>query len=187
MKKNLITIIVVITVLAVAVGLAAFEIEMNSNSAKIEPISPHYLSYNGITSKIYLVDAITSYSKTNETYTTAEGQTVQKGSSLFVITLTLRNDYSSDKPPPTLANQSPTSPVDGTAYVYLTSKLYNKDGAVNATNVSFSDFTLPATPGTGLVLASGQTEPLNISVLTSQTDINKCEVNLIFVGDSIPP
>jgi hypothetical protein len=49
-----------------------------------------------------------------------------------------------------------------------------------------SDFSLTAASGTGLVLSSGQTAPVNIYMATSQTNINKYEVNLYFLGDSIP-
>jgi hypothetical protein len=147
---------------------------------------PRYLSYNDMTSKIYLIDSITSYDKTNETYATADGQIVEKGTSLFVITMTLRNDYTSDNPAPPLNNQDQTSPADGTAYLYLTAQLYDKDGKLNATNVSMSDFSLPTKSGTGLVLSSGQTTSIKIYMATSQTNINRYELNLYFLGDSIP-
>jgi hypothetical protein len=147
---------------------------------------PRYLVYNDKTSKIYLMDSFTSYSNANETYTTPDGRIVEKGTPLFVITITLRNDYTSDNPAPPLDNQEQTSPADGTAYLYLTAQLYDKEGQLNATNVSVSDFSLTAASGTGLVLSSGQTAPVNIYMATSQTNINKYEVNLYFLGDSIP-
>jgi hypothetical protein len=149
-------------------------------------VIPRYLVYNDKTSKIYLIDSFSSYSSANETYTTPDGQIIEKGTPLFVITTTLRNDYTSDNPAPPLNNQDPTSPADGTAYLYLTAKIYDKEGQLNATNVSVSDFSLTAISGTGLVLSSGQTSSFNIYMATSHTNINRYEVNLYFLGDSIP-
>lgn len=187
MKKRLLITAVVALIIALAAALAVFFAYFNIESSGVKEISPHYLSYGGSTTKIYLSAATTSYGNVNESYVMRAGQVVQKGSPLFIVTVTLRNDYSSDSPPPPLPNEPPTSPTDGTAYVYLTAQLYNKTSAINATNVSVSDFSLPFSPGTGLVLASGQTGAVNIYMATTQTDINKCNVNLIFVGDSIPP
>jgi hypothetical protein len=68
----------------------------------------------------------------------------------------------------------------------LTAQLYDKEGQLNATNVSVSDFSLTTASGPGLVLSSGQTAPVNIYMATAQTNINKYEVNLYFLGDSIP-
>ena len=184
MKKRLaITLLVLVTIV-----VAGFTIYLTGTLTKPEDSSiiPRYLVYNDEASKIYLIDSFTSYSNANETYTTADGQIVEKGTPLFVITMTLRNDYTSDNPAPPLQNQDQTSPADGTAYLYLTAQLYDKDNQLNATNVSVSDFSLTTTFGTGFVLSSGQTAPVNIYMATSQTNINKYEVNLYFLGDSIP-
>lgn len=153
---------------------------------KASSVVPHYLVYDGKPSNIYLIEAATSYINSNETFTTTNGQVVEKGTPLFVITITLRNDYTSDNPAPPLHNQVQTSPSDGTAYLYLTAKLYDKDGQLNATNVSVSDFSLPAVQGTGLVLSSGETAQVKIYMATSNMNINKYEVSLNFLGDSIP-
>ena len=184
MKKRL-TIILLLLVIVVVAGVTIY---LSATLSKPENPSaiPRYLNYNDKTSKIYLLDSITSYSKTNETYATADGQIVEKDTPLFVITLTLRNDYTSDNPAPPLNNQEQTSPADGTAYLYLTTQLYDKNGKLNSTNVSMSDFLLPTTSGTGLVLSSGQTTSVNIKMTTSQTNINKYELSLNFLGDSIP-
>jgi hypothetical protein len=184
MKKRLAITLLVLVIVAVA----GFTVYLSGTLTKPgdSSVIPRYLSYNDKTSKIYLIDSFTSYSKANETYVTADGQIVEKGTPLFVITMTLRNDYTSDNPAPPLHNQDQTSPADGTAYLYLTAPLYDKDGQLNATNVSMSNFSLTTASGTGLVLSSGQTAPVNIYMATSHTNINKYEVNLYFLGDSIP-
>ncbi len=184
MKKRLAITLLVLVIIAAA----GFTIYLSRNLTTPENSSaiPRYLGYNDKTSKIYLIDSFTSYTTANETYTTADGKIVEKGTSLFVITMTLRNDYTSDTPAPPLHNQEQTSPADGTAYLYFTAQLFDKNGQLNATNVTVSDFSLTATSGTGLVLSSGQTGIVNIYMATSQTNINKYEVNLYFLGDSIP-
>jgi len=184
MKKRL-AITFVILCIAVTVGFTAYFLRTSTNP-EVVAVAPHYLVYNGAMSKIYLVDAVTSYDIVNETYATPDGQVVEKGTPLFIITMTLRNDYTSDNPAPSLPNQIQTSPADGTAYLYLITQLYNKGGALNSTNVSVSDFSLPAIPGSGLVLSSGETAPAKIFIATSHTDISKFEINLHFLGDSIP-
>jgi hypothetical protein len=177
-----------ITLLVLVIAVAGLTVYLTGIVSKPgdSSVIPGYLSYNDKTSKIYLVDSFTSYGKTNETYTTADGQIVERDTPLFIITMNLRNDYTSDNPAPPLQNQEHTAPADGTAYLYLTAQLHNKEGKLNSTNVSISDFSLTATNGTGLVLSSGQTALVNIYMATSQTNIDKYEVNIYFLGDSIP-
>ena len=185
LKKSFRSVAILVVVLALIVSLFVYIAEIILSSPNAKPATSHYLIYNGASSKIFLIDAATSYGNANETYTTPAGQVVQKGNPLFIITVTLRNDYTSDNPPPSLPNKVQTSPADGTAYLYLTAQLHNKDGTLNATDVSVSDFSLPSTQGTGLVLASGQTTSVNIFMAISQTNIDRCDVKLIFLGDSI--
>jgi hypothetical protein len=184
MKKRFAIQLLVFAIIVV-VGLTVYLSRTLTNPGTSSVI-PRYLVYHDKTSKIYLIDSFTSYNNANETYTTADGQIVVKGTPVFVITMTLRNDYTSDNPAPPLQNQDQTSPADGTAYLYLTTQLYDKGVQLNATNVSVSDFSLTAISGTGLVLSSGQTALVNIYLATSQTNINRYEVNLYFLGDSIP-
>lgn len=151
---------------------------------KTQAFLAHYLAYQGSESKIYFAAASSSYTTANQTYVASDGQTVPKGSQLFVLSLTFRNDYSSDYPPPYTEN--PIAPIDGTAYICLNATLYGKDGVVNSANVSPSDFVAPSPDQTGLVLASGQTSTIKIYLATEKVTINDFMVNLVFLGDSIP-
>jgi hypothetical protein len=150
---------------------------------KTQAFTPHYLAYQGFETRIYALSETSSYSTSNQTYVTSNGHQVPVGSQLFTITLTLRNDYSNDNPPP---SQTPVTPIDGTAYVCLNATLYGKEGAVNAVNVTPSDFSVTSNDQVGLVLASGQTSTFNIYLATDRTDISEFLVSLVFVGDSIP-
>jgi hypothetical protein len=187
MRKNLkvLAAFIIISIITLAAATWFFYAENTClGSQKVEDLSPHYLSYMGDASKIYLVSASTSYGAVNESYTTFGGQLVQKGSTLFIIVLTMRNDYSAENPPP--PNVTPVSPADGTVYVCLKTELYNENGVVNVTNVTVGDFSVPETSGSGFVLASGQTASIEIYLATSQLVITRYGVNLVFVGDTIP-
>ncbi len=187
MRTRRSAILVVFTVVLIGAFLATiYFTQKTPGTPTVETITPHYLTYNSEKSKIYLLGATTSYGNANETYTVVGGQVVQKGDSFFIVTVTLRNDYTSDNPPPPLPNQAQTSPADGTAYLYLTTQLYDKNGAFNATNVSVSAFYVPPVSGEGVVLSSGETTTVNICLATDHLDINKCEINLAILGDSLP-
>jgi hypothetical protein len=148
-----------------------------------EEFTPHYLSYMGAPSKIYIASATTANIIADQTYHLADGQEIAKGKTLLQLKIALRNDYTNDNPPPSIG--TPVSPVDGTAYSCLTITLYNKNGAVAPTILSSSDFSVSSPDQIGLVLASGQTNSISINLAATNVDINRFEVNLVFLGDSI--
>jgi hypothetical protein len=175
----------VITVMAVAlIVIVAFSIAYLGGvfAPKTQAFTPHYLAYQGMESKIYVITETISYDHAAQDYTSVDGQIVSQGSDIFTIELTLRNDYSSENPPPTTG--TPASPVDGTAYIRLKATAYNQDMIIRTVNVSPSDFsTLP--DQTGLVLASGQTAHAQLLLATNQTKITSYTVTLEALGDSI--
>jgi hypothetical protein len=182
-RQKIITITAIIIILAST--LTVFLGNINSSPPpKTQQTTQQYLSYQGNTSKIFLVNTNSEYGEVNQTYTTNDGQIVRKGTPLFIITVTMRNDYTSDAPPP--PNGIPIAPADGTAYLYVTGQLRDKVGIVNAIDVTVPDFSIPSTPGAALVLASGQTASVNICLTVNQNDIIEYGINVIFIGDSIP-
>jgi hypothetical protein len=185
MRKRLqiLTVFAVITVLVATLG--AFFSENKFTPTEAEQSSPHYLTYQGNSTRIFLVAANTSYGSVDETYCLLDGRVIQKGSPLFSITVTMRNDYSSEDPPPP-TKDIPIAPADGTAYVYLTAKLSNEDGVINSSDVTVPDFSIPSTPGGSIVLASGQTSSINIDMFVNQSNISNYEIKVVFIGDSIP-
>jgi hypothetical protein len=184
MKRQL-KLMAALAFLAVLVGVIVFFFSTNDGTIiKIQQFAPHYLTFQGSPTKIYFLSATTCYAQANETYATSEGLIVQKGSPLFTISVTLRNDYNSDNAPP--PNEMPISPADGTAYVYLNAVLFDRNGNINATNVSKSDFSIPNLSGSGLVLASGQTAMANIWMMTNRTDLDRFDLNLVLLAASIP-
>ena len=181
-KKLKVVFAAVATIVLIFAVSATMFFLIGSISPKPQAFTPHYLTFQGAESKIYLVSATTSYTTANNDYTTTNGQQVPQGSQLFTINLTIRNDYSSQNPPPSLG--TPVAPIDGTAYVRLNFTTYNKKEIINTLNVTPSDFLSSATQ-TGLVLASGETITTNILLATNNTEINAFTVNLVSVSDSI--
>jgi hypothetical protein len=173
-----------VTVFLVAIISSAALIGfLNLLAQDAEAFTPRYLTYIEAPSRIYLASATTANIIADQTYHLANGQEITKGNTLLQLKMTLRNDYTSDNPPPSIG--TPIAPVDGTAYTCLTITLYNKDGAVTPTILSPSDFSVSATDQIGIVLASGQTNSIAINLATTNVDVNRFEVNLVFLGDSI--
>ncbi len=154
------------------------------DASKVTTLNPQYLSFRGTVTKIYLVAADASYGVVNETINTNDGQTIQKGTMVYAISVVLRNDYTIYEPPP--PNGVPISPVDATAYIYFNVQVYSEDNVSNASVASVRDFSIPLAVGTGLVLVSGQISSETFYLATQQKDINRFEINLLYVGDSIP-
>jgi hypothetical protein len=147
------------------------------------PQSSGYLPWSSNSTKIYLVSTSSSWSTANETYIAADGRIISAGSSLFVVTVVVRNDYTADEPAPPV--ESPISPADGTAYLCLTAQPVNGDASASSSLVT-GDFQIPGTQGTGLVLASGQTASAQILVYPTLANVGSYRVGLSFLGDCIP-
>jgi hypothetical protein len=153
------------------------------NTSKTDSFIPYYLQYKGSESKIYMVSSSSVLSLTNQTYTSEDGQQI-KASTLYTITLKFRNDYSNDNPPPSIGN--PTAPIDGTAYILLKATLLNNDETIPTINLSQSDFWVSSPDETALVLASGQTNTLQLVFATNKTNISDFTIRLVGLSDSIP-
>lgn len=167
----------------ILVSLGVFlAVEAGFLASKPQAFMPHYLTHLGVESKIYVASQSSSYGHAEKDYTSSDGKMVTVGSGVFTINLTLRNDYSSDNPPPT--SGTPVSPIDGTAYIRLKATLFNNNEIVSTIIISPSDFTTP-TDQVGVVLAGGQTIKFNLLLATNQTNITGYTVTLEFVGDSI--
>jgi hypothetical protein len=185
MRKHLQIFTIFATIVVLMASLVIILYANNRVPFEGEQSSPNYLTYQGNSTKIFLIATNTSFSSVNESYSLPDGRLVHKGSLLFTISLTLRNDYTSEDPPPPTKN-FPIAPADGTAYLYLTAKLSDTNGIINSSDVTVPDFSLPSTPGASIVLASGQTSSINIDLLVDQKNIINYSPKVIFIGDSIP-
>jgi hypothetical protein len=180
MKKR--TAITAVTILLVAIS--ALIVNLSGILTQSQPFTPHYLPYQGVDSKIYALSQTTSYQQLNTDYTLDNGSIIPKGSGIFTINITLRNDYSTENPPPA-PNGTPVTPIDGTAYITLKATLLKNQGNIPAINLSPSDFNTASKDQTGLILASGQTANIQLSYATNQTNITDYNINLTSLTDSI--
>ncbi len=171
-----------VIVLLVSALSAVFAILFNGNNQKPEA-SGQYLISDGIESKIALINGSFSFILSNETYTSADGKQTVQGC-VYTINLTLRNDYSSDNPPPSLTG-NPVAPVDGTAYMRLKASLLANGTAVPVVNLSSSDFAPTAEDQNGIVLASGEAKLVEIVLAANQTNLEDYSLTLVSVSDSI--
>jgi hypothetical protein len=182
--RKIVVIIGVIILLASAFSAIFIAFLGGLISQKANESTPYYLAYHGSKSRIFMVSAASSLTLVNQTYFSTDGLQVAEGSHLYTITLTLRNDYSSEKPPPSTG--TPTAPIDGTAYICINATLLDNDVTVPAINLSPFDFSVPYADQTGLVLASGQTNTVQLILATNQTQVTDFIINLVSVNDSIP-
>jgi hypothetical protein len=151
---------------------------------KADASTPHYLAYRDSESRIFMISATSAFNLTNQTCTSVDGQQIAEGSRIYTINLMLRNDYTSDNPPPSIG--TPTAPIDGTAYICLKATLLDNDVTLDAINLSPSDFSPSSADQTGLVLASGQTNIVQLVLATNQTRISDFAISLVTLNDSIP-
>ena len=183
-KRRKVAVIVGIIVLLVSAFSALFVVFLGGlNASKTDSFTPHYLPYKGSESKIYMLSSSSVLTLTNQTYTSEDGQQI-KASALYTITLTFRNDYSNENPPPSIG--TPTAPIDGTAYILLKATLLNNDVTIPTINLSPSDFWVSSPDETALVLASGQTNTLQLILATNKTKISYFTIHLVGLSDSIP-
>jgi hypothetical protein len=100
----------------------------------VKPISPHYLRTtpdlfgNFTETKIFLLDATPRYGYYNETVqpNNPAFPKVQKGDPVFIINVTLRDDYTLENPPPGGFGGNNASTI------ILKTQLYDKNGAIEA-------------------------------------------------------
>jgi hypothetical protein len=184
-KRKKIAVIAGIILLLLSAFSTLFVIFLSGLTApKTDETTPHYLTYQGSQSKIYMISSSSTFTLINQTYTSEAGQQIAQGSHLFTIDLTLRNDYSSENPPPSTGTQ--TAPIEGTAYILLKTTLLDNDVTVPTINLSQSDFSVPSSDETALVLASGQTNTIQLLLATNQTKISGFLIDITSLSDSIP-
>ena len=161
-------------------------------ATNVEQITPQYLpdmfpypfqtSSSGSVfesaTRIFLVSATSYYGYINETVKSLNGHNIiNKGDPIFIINVTLRNDYNSENPLPLSKNNY--------AYIFVTATLYSQNnGTITAKDVS------PTNPQVAFLnayigLNSGATSSVEIWLSTSNRNINHYEINLDVFG--IPP
>ncbi len=160
-------------------------------ATNVEQISPQYLSgyvFQSISNssagtifesatRIFLVSATTYYGYANETLKAGnptEGNIINKGDPIFIINVTLRNDYNPENPLPLS--------TDNYAFIFLTATLYSQNVTINAKDVS------PTNPEVGpfltafVGLSSRETASVEVWLATDNRNIDHYEINLSVFG-----
>ena len=103
---------------------------------------------------------------------------VHKGDPCFIVNITVRNDYTD----PILID----SPLNGTyyEYVWLTAYIYNQQGRVNATDVTYPINTRYG--GHVFRVKPGETHTIEMYLATDKQDIERYEIYVRYV-EPLPP
>jgi hypothetical protein len=169
MKASVTVVIALVAIASIATALSVMNLA-KSSSSRI-PAADAKIDYTGYLNgtKLFLVSA-------NATYGMHSGQ------ACFIITATIRNDYTAQQPPP-MDNYAGNS--SGTAYFGLTAKLYDKTGLITSSDVTSPGSAPLGVPEIGL--DSGQTYTVEIDMTTSSQNVDNYSINLIAIaGYPIP-
>jgi len=158
--------LLLIAVLAVAVGFVVFQQlamkpanSVSPSTAVIEPAAPGYIG----NSSIYLLSAKPYYG----TY---------HGTAVFMVNVTVRNDYTAQLPPPNIIPQ-----FNGTSvYFILVANLSDKNG-VQINSRLYMSQTEPPDYFENF-LNSSQTTSLTIYMVTSQRDVSTFTIAFNWLG-----
>jgi hypothetical protein len=107
------------------------------NVTAMQHITGYYLTFQGNTTKIYVVSATASSGSYPYETRQALGSksrslpVVEKGEPCVIINVTIRDDYSEQSPVPDHFSGNPTL-----AYVFLTAKIFNGDKQINSVDLT---------------------------------------------------
>jgi hypothetical protein len=149
----------------------------------VKPISPHYLNNvpdlfgNFSETQIFLLAASPRYGYCKETVKQNYFgfPDINKGDPVFIINVTLRNDYTEDNPPPGGFGYNNAS------IIIMKTQLYGKNGTIDASDVT------PPYPG-GLHTSAqsysikrGETISFDIYMLTDNREIDSYELSIYYI------
>jgi hypothetical protein len=184
MKKPILVVAVAVT-LALVIGLVFWNFMFSSSwSSDIEGPSSGYLTYypsfkGEKETMIFLVSTDNPrYGFNNWNDTKWIHGEVHKGDPCFIVNVTVRNDYID----PIIAD----SPLNGTYYecISLTAYLYNQQGRVNATDVTYPINRLWG--GHWFSVKPGETHTIEMYLATDKQDIERYEIYVRYV-EPFPP
>jgi hypothetical protein len=182
-------------IVAIAIGAVTYW-ELNEKAGAIlvpstAIVEPAIDSYIG-NSSIYLILATSFYGP--YPFASAVGPqpeaspVIKEGNPCFIINVTIRNDYTLENLPPNqvgteyYANGTTTNEPSASVYVFLTARIYNKQGNV----IQATDVTPPYgfnNGGAYASLQSGENATLSMYLATSQKDIDHFNIVLRYVGN----
>lgn len=143
----------------------------------IQPSAGYYLALQGNTTKIYVVSVnVTSGYYPYDTRSGFGGQEVTHGEPCLIINVTVRNDYSTQYPPPMQYPGLPTF-----AYVFLTAQIFHGNTEIKATDLTQAG--LPADSYSYATLNGGQTGTVSVYLATtSKSEVTSYKIIPVWVG-----
>lgn len=166
--------LIIVVVVAVGVVIVFTQLNQQQNSfspskAVLEPPAPGYIDNSGI----YLLSAKPYYGNYH-------------GTPLFIVNVTVRNDYTAENPPPN-AIAGNVGFNGSTVFLLLYANLYNENGHIN------SQIYVPGGDNSGYTpfdyyvaeLGSGENASLSIYMVTSQRDVEKYTLTFGWL-DAVP-
>jgi len=146
----------------------------------IQSVNGYYLPFEGNISRIFVVSENASYGFYPYATRTSGGvPVVTNGEPCVIINVTVRNDYSTQYPPPYPNPDYPTL-----VYVILTATVFNGANQINATDLL--KVGLPPDAGAFADLNGGENATLSMYLATNQRDITSFQIVPIWIG-GIPP
>lgn len=156
--------------------------ESNFSASNIKPVNSNYLYYSsGNASKVFLVSAEPMYGYWTQNDTQMDwftnGPVIHKGDPVFVINVTIRNDY--------IQNDQSKVNSDNISFVVPTVRLFDKN---NNTIVALQAYPLVDTRLNGHIFGfdSGKTTSFELYFATSNRKIDHYEI-LVETVSSMPP
>ena len=139
---------------------------------------PEHLTCGGNETKIFLLDASSTYGFYNESFSTLYSGDINKGDACVIVTLTIRNDYAEEKP--------------SGYFISFTASLYNKEG--KAVGWIMTPPPLLGSLFGGIAefnLQSGEKETINIFLAYNKTidlkDIDHYDLFVFNIQDAPTP
>jgi len=182
--KNRLPLLIIILIAVVVMG-TVLVFYLSHTSLPRSPVAgryltyyPEHLTYGGNETKIFLLDATSKFGFYNESFSTLFSGDVNKGDPCIIVTLTIRNDYTEEKP--------------NGYFISFTASLYSKEGEVVGWIM-----TPPPLLGSlfgGIAefnLQSGEKETINIFLAYNRTidtrDIDHYDLFIFNIQDAPTP
>ena len=142
----------------------------------------YYLPYEGNISKIFVVSTNSSYGYYPvKTYTYLNGTEVKAGGPCVIISVTVRNDYSTEYPPPYPA---PGSTVAG---IYLMAQLFSGEQQIKATDLLYNPPFFGPDIGSNAFINSGESATITLYLGTNATNVTSYQIVPTWISGTPPP
>ncbi len=155
----------------------------------VAPVGPHYLPFVQVSwrdaneTKVFLEAANPRYGYYKNV---TNGGAFPKGVPCFIVSVTVRNDYTNNDPPPT--NHLDYNFSRYGYYIYFVASVYNKDGTVDAKGLAISQqsgWFGNIYPINFIRINSGETRTFDVYIATEKRNTERFEILVFDIGPQI--